>query len=240
MAAYRDTTSSIFHWVTQYQLLPVWQEYPPPFTAYESQILEKDREKYYPVFCSAQAPDFETHRISSSPEGPITNSYDSIKSSELFSNFSIFDSTPSFSFSHHEIPKTPKIRLYPAPYNQPNSRPSLPLSAPESQESSDFSQEDNRDEDSEDVENSEEEPEIYGGKRRGYDLSNLNEVVQPRKRQRTTPEQLEVLEKVYETEKLPNSDLRKELAVKLKMTPRRVQVWFQNKRAKEKRMTYPK
>jgi len=181
MAAYRDTTSSIFHWVTQYQLLPVWQEYPPPFTAYESQILEKDREKYYPVFCSAQAtPDFETHRISASPEGPITNAYDS-KSSELFSSFSFFDSMPAFSLSPHEIPKTPKIRLYPAPY-QPNSRPSLPLSAPESQESSDFSQEDNRDEDSEDVENSEEEPEIYGGKRRGYDLSNLNEVVQPRKK----------------------------------------------------------
>jgi len=240
MAAYGDTTSSIFHWVTQYQLLPVWQEYPPPFTAYESQILEKDREKYYPVFCSsAQAtPDFETHRISASPEGPISNAYDSTKSSELFSSFSFFDSIPAFSLSH-EIPTTPKIRLYPAPY-QPNSRPSLPLSTPESQESSDFSQEDNRDEDSEDVENSEEEPEIYGGKRRGYDLSNLNEVVQPRKRQRTTPEQLEVLEKVYETEKLPNSDLRKELAAKLKMTPRRVQVWFQNKRAKEKRNTYQK
>jgi hypothetical protein len=61
------------------------------------------------------------------------------------------------------------------------------------------------------------------------------EISQPKKRQRTTPEQLEVLEKVYEKEKLPGSDLRKELAQKLKMTPRRVQVWFQNKRAKEKR-----
>lgn len=234
-AYYSNDTTSIFHWVTQYQLLPVWQEYPPPFTAYESQILEKDREKYYPVFCSAVQgipTEFENHRISASPEGPISNNYDSAKSSELFSNFSLFDS--------HELPKTPKIRLYPAPYTQSNSRPSIPLPTPESLESSDFSQEDNRDDDSDDVENSEEDNEIFGGKRRGYDLSNLNEVVQPRKRQRTTPEQLEVLEKVYETEKLPNSDLRKDLAAKLKMTPRRVQVWFQNKRAKEKRMTYPK
>jgi len=48
------------------------------------------------------------------------------------------------------------------------------------------------------------------------------------------------LEKVYEREKLPGSDLRKELAVTLKMTPRRVQVWFQNKRAKEKRLSNAK
>jgi len=58
----------------------------------------------------------------------------------------------------------------------------------------------------------------------------------PKKRQRTNPEQLEILENVYKVEKLPGSELRKELAGKLKMTPRRVQVWFQNKRAKEKRM----
>jgi hypothetical protein len=63
---------------------------------------------------------------------------------------------------------------------------------------------------------------------------------QPKKRQRTSPSQLEVLEKVYQQEKLPSSDLRKELAVKLKMTPRRVQVWFQNKRAKEKRLSIVK
>jgi len=63
---------------------------------------------------------------------------------------------------------------------------------------------------------------------------------QPKKRQRTSPSQLEVLENVYQQEKLPSSDLRKELAVKLKMTPRRVQVWFQNKRAKEKRLSIVK
>jgi len=63
---------------------------------------------------------------------------------------------------------------------------------------------------------------------------------QPKKRQRTSAAQLDVLEKVYQKEKLPSSDLRKELAEKLKMTPRRVQVWFQNKRAKEKRMSISK
>jgi len=115
--------------------------------------------------------------------------------------------------------------------------------APElSLESSDFSQEENREDESEDVEISEDESEVYGSLKRknNYDLSTINEVSQPRKRQRTTPEQLEVLEKVYENEKLPNSDLRKELAIQLGMTPRRVQVWFQNKRAKEKRMTFSK
>jgi hypothetical protein len=70
------------------------------------------------------------------------------------------------------------------------------------------------------------------------DNNNLNDDddKKPKKRQRTNPEQLEILESVYKVEKLPGSELRKELAVKLKMTPRRVQVWFQNKRAKEKRM----
>jgi hypothetical protein len=62
----------------------------------------------------------------------------------------------------------------------------------------------------------------------------------PKKRQRTSAAQLDILEKVYLKEKLPSSDLRKELAEKLKMTPRRVQVWFQNKRAKDKRMNVSK
>jgi len=73
-------------------------------------------------------------------------------------------------------------------------------------------------------------PNHDGGIAKKSPLSN-----QPKKRQRTSPAQLEVLEKIYQTEKLPNSDLRKELASNLKMTPRRVQVWFQNKRAKDKR-----
>jgi len=57
-----------------------------------------------------------------------------------------------------------------------------------------------------------------------------------KKRIRTTPDQLRLLEKTYEQEKIPSQSLREELAQKLGMTPRRVQVWFQNKRAKERRL----
>lgn len=61
-----------------------------------------------------------------------------------------------------------------------------------------------------------------------------------KKRHRTTPEQLRVLEEVFEYEKTPDLQLRQRLARQLNMTPRRVQVWFQNKRAKEKRMNAKK
>ncbi|KAH9972207.1 homeobox domain-containing protein, partial [Russula compacta] len=54
-------------------------------------------------------------------------------------------------------------------------------------------------------------------------------------RKRTTPAQLEILEGVFLTDKKPNAPRRKELAKKLKMSPREVQVWFQNRRAKEKK-----
>ncbi|KAI5185095.1 hypothetical protein NEHOM01_0600 [Nematocida homosporus] len=56
--------------------------------------------------------------------------------------------------------------------------------------------------------------------------------VKPRKR--TSKEQLEVLEKTFATNIKPDAALRKALADKLGMTPRSVQVWFQNKRAKVK------
>ncbi|KAI5164201.1 hypothetical protein NEAUS03_2447 [Nematocida ausubeli] len=56
--------------------------------------------------------------------------------------------------------------------------------------------------------------------------------VKPRKR--TSKEQLELLEKTFETNIKPDATLRKALATKLRMTPRSVQVWFQNKRAKVK------
>eukprot|EP01129_Flabellula_baltica_P013399 TRINITY_DN61_c0_g1_i3.p1 TRINITY_DN61_c0_g1~~TRINITY_DN61_c0_g1_i3.p1 ORF type:complete len:172 (-),score=35.76 TRINITY_DN61_c0_g1_i3:90-605(-) len=56
-----------------------------------------------------------------------------------------------------------------------------------------------------------------------------------KKRHRTTPEQLRILESTFLREKTPDINLRKKLAAQLDMTPRRVQVWFQNKRAKEKR-----
>lgn len=56
------------------------------------------------------------------------------------------------------------------------------------------------------------------------------------KRYRTTPDQLRRLESVYLDEKMPNQELREKIAKELGMTTRRVQIWFQNKRAKEKRM----
>ncbi len=43
-------------------------------------------------------------------------------------------------------------------------------------------------------------------------------------RKRTTPAQLEILEGVFVTDKKPNAPRRKELAKKLKMSPREVQV----------------
>lgn len=56
-----------------------------------------------------------------------------------------------------------------------------------------------------------------------------------KRRNRTTPEQLKRLEEVYATEKMPSQELRESLALELNMTTRQVQIWFQNKRAKEKR-----
>jgi len=247
--------TSIFHWVDQYQLMPVWQDYPPPFTAYESYSLERDRQKYYLGCLTDNREVFDSHRITSqlSPlfpnEGattitdfkPSASIRDPEFSATFLANSSYNSSPPDNTYHEHTIKESPqpKIRLY----QNPRMRLLGSTGAPElSLESSDFSQEENREEESEDVEISEDENEVYGSlkRRNNYDLSTINEVSQPRKRQRTTPEQLEVLEKVYENEKLPNSDLRKELAVQLGMTPRRVQVWFQNKRAKDKRMSFSK
>ncbi|KAH9892902.1 hypothetical protein C8Q73DRAFT_699790 [Cubamyces lactineus] len=53
-------------------------------------------------------------------------------------------------------------------------------------------------------------------------------------RKRTTRAQLKVLEGVYKYDTKPNASLRKKLAAELDMTPRGVQVWFQNRRAKTK------
>lgn len=57
-----------------------------------------------------------------------------------------------------------------------------------------------------------------------------------KRRHRTSAEQLRVLEMTYAGNKVPNQELRKDLATQLGMTNRRVQIWFQNKRAKEKRL----
>lgn len=61
----------------------------------------------------------------------------------------------------------------------------------------------------------------------------------PKKRQRISPEQLSILEEVYRQKKSPDPNLRNQLAEQLQMTPRRVQIWFQNKRAREKRHKEP-
>lgn len=54
-------------------------------------------------------------------------------------------------------------------------------------------------------------------------------------RRRTSKMQLKVLEKTFETNVRPDAALRKVLSEQLGMTPRSVQVWFQNRRAKVKK-----
>ncbi|KNC99776.1 uncharacterized protein SPPG_05154 [Spizellomyces punctatus DAOM BR117] len=56
----------------------------------------------------------------------------------------------------------------------------------------------------------------------------------PRRRPRATPEQLAILEETYKVNTSPRGRLRAELAKRLGMTERSVQVWFQNRRAKVK------
>ncbi|KAK6090232.1 hypothetical protein P3W45_000780 [Vairimorpha bombi] len=55
-------------------------------------------------------------------------------------------------------------------------------------------------------------------------------------RKRTSKKQLEVLEKTFETCIRPDSKCRKKLGDQLNMTPRAVQIWFQNRRAKIKKL----
>ncbi|KAF8070589.1 hypothetical protein FPV67DRAFT_1779916 [Lyophyllum atratum] len=53
-------------------------------------------------------------------------------------------------------------------------------------------------------------------------------------RKRTTTTQLKTLEAIFKRDTKPNGPLRVQLAAELGMTARGVQVWFQNRRAKEK------
>ncbi|KAH9445694.1 hypothetical protein H4Q26_004184 [Puccinia striiformis f. sp. tritici PST-130] len=55
-------------------------------------------------------------------------------------------------------------------------------------------------------------------------------------RRRTTPAQLGILEAQFQSNCKPDVALRKQLADRLDMTPREVQVWFQNRRAKTKKL----
>ncbi|KAJ1799321.1 hypothetical protein LPJ59_001914 [Coemansia sp. RSA 2399] len=60
------------------------------------------------------------------------------------------------------------------------------------------------------------------------------EVTRRRTRTTLTPYQLRVLFRVWERTQYPSSDLRLRLATSLMMTPRNVQIWFQNQRQKTK------
>jgi len=62
-----------------------------------------------------------------------------------------------------------------------------------------------------------------------------NDLINKKKRQRTSPDQLAILEQIFQTDKMPNQQTRVQLADQLGMSSRRVQIWFQNKRAKVKR-----
>ncbi|ORX77651.1 homeobox, partial [Basidiobolus meristosporus CBS 931.73] len=50
------------------------------------------------------------------------------------------------------------------------------------------------------------------------------------KRKRANSEQLRILKQVFDYTFFPSTELRAELSRVLGMTPRAVQVWFQNKR----------
>ena len=53
-------------------------------------------------------------------------------------------------------------------------------------------------------------------------------------RRRTTKAQYKILERSFNENQKPSANIRRSLATKLEMTPRAVQVWFQNRRAKTK------
>lgn len=52
----------------------------------------------------------------------------------------------------------------------------------------------------------------------------------PKRRRRTTPEQLTILEAAFVENALPSQAQRAQLAARVGMTGRALQVWFQNRR----------
>ncbi|KAI9320810.1 hypothetical protein BX666DRAFT_2131047 [Dichotomocladium elegans] len=57
------------------------------------------------------------------------------------------------------------------------------------------------------------------------------------KRKRASPWQTAALEEVFKQTEFPSSSIRCELGLRLGMTPRTIQIWFQNKRQATKRST---
>lgn len=67
--------------------------------------------------------------------------------------------------------------------------------------------------------------------------SNLSSTssAQGKRRRRTSPQELQILEEAYKVNALPSSEERIRLSQRTGMSPRAVQIWFQNKRQTEKR-----
>jgi hypothetical protein len=62
----------------------------------------------------------------------------------------------------------------------------------------------------------------------------LQQADDSKKRTRVTPSQLAILEETFNVSATPDSKMRKQLAQKLEMPERSIQIWFQNRRAKVK------
>ncbi|KAG2229986.1 hypothetical protein BDF21DRAFT_428535 [Thamnidium elegans] len=66
--------------------------------------------------------------------------------------------------------------------------------------------------------------------RHRLEVSNLVSDQVKAKRKRASPSQLLVLNRVFQTTFFPSTELRIQLGKQLGMSPRTVQIWFQNKR----------
>lgn len=64
--------------------------------------------------------------------------------------------------------------------------------------------------------------------------STLTQQQKNKKRQRATTHQLNILKSEFEINQTPNAKVREEIGRRIDMTERSVQIWFQNKRAKNK------